>query len=73
MDWPLIELFSYTLIKLLSTSVVSQAITAGVDPALVRGLGFDATCSLAVVDAAGEPVTVSPSKGVCVCFAMVAD
>lgn len=34
---------------------------AGVSPEEVRGIGFDATCSLAVIDAQGRPVTVSPS------------
>ncbi|MBM3598648.1 MAG: FGGY-family carbohydrate kinase [Alphaproteobacteria bacterium] len=34
---------------------------AGVTPASVRGLSFDATCSLAVFDAGGKPVTVSTS------------
>lgn len=32
---------------------------AGADPASVIGIGFDATCSLVVRDAEGEPVTVS--------------
>ncbi len=37
-----------------------QAIdAAGVDPTRVDGVGFDATCSLAAVDAAGAPVTIS--------------
>ncbi|MFC0406943.1 FGGY-family carbohydrate kinase [Roseomonas elaeocarpi] len=31
-----------------------------VGPVRVRGLGFDATCSLVAVDAAGAPVSVSP-------------
>lgn len=34
---------------------------AGVAPDQVGGLGFDATCSLAVVDGRGQPVTVSLS------------
>jgi FGGY-family pentulose kinase len=34
---------------------------AGVRPDDVKGLGFDATCSLVVLDASGRPVTVSPS------------
>jgi D-ribulokinase len=34
---------------------------AQVDPARVRGIGFDATCSLVVLDGAGNPLTVSAS------------
>ena len=34
---------------------------AGVAPAEVAGIGFDATCSLVVLDAAGRPISVSPS------------
>ncbi len=34
---------------------------AGCEPAEIRGLGFDATCSLVVLDAADRPVTVSPT------------
>jgi len=34
---------------------------AAIDVGKVTGIGFDATCSLVVVDADGEPVTVSPS------------
>ncbi|WP_245978177.1 FGGY-family carbohydrate kinase [Allostella humosa] len=33
---------------------------AGVDPARVAGLAFDATCSLVVLDGDGQPVGVSP-------------
>src|SRR3954468_534010 len=32
---------------------------AAVPPDAVRGLGFDATCSLVVLDRAAEPLTVS--------------
>lgn len=32
---------------------------SGIDPAEVKGVGFDATCSLAVVDGEGNPVEVS--------------
>lgn len=32
---------------------------AGVDPSLVKGIGFDATCSLAVGDLQGNPITVT--------------
>src|SRR5579872_3369257 len=34
---------------------------AGARPEQVAGIGFDATCSLVVLDAADRPVTVSPS------------
>jgi len=33
---------------------------SGIAPASIKGLGFDATCSLVLVDAEGQPVTVSP-------------
>jgi D-ribulokinase len=34
---------------------------AGIDPADVAGIGFDATCSLVVLGEAGRPLAVSPS------------
>ena len=34
---------------------------AGIAPEAVAGLGFDATCSLVVLDAEGRPVSASPS------------
>jgi D-ribulokinase len=34
---------------------------AAIPPSAVKGLGFDATCSLVVLDAAGAPLTVSAS------------
>ncbi|WP_116599800.1 FGGY-family carbohydrate kinase [Primorskyibacter marinus] len=34
---------------------------AGTDPAQIIGMGFDATCSLAVAGANGTPVTISPN------------
>jgi len=37
-----------------------RAAMAGLDATRVRGIGFDATCSLVVLDAAGHPVSVSP-------------
>ncbi|XP_037070904.1 FGGY carbohydrate kinase domain-containing protein-like [Pollicipes pollicipes] len=35
--------------------------SSGVDPAAVAGIGFDATCSLVVLDAALSPLSVSPT------------
>lgn len=34
---------------------------ARIDPIQVKGLGFDATCSLVVLDKQGQPLTVSPT------------
>jgi D-ribulokinase len=34
---------------------------AGVPPALIKGVGFDATCSLVVLDGTRNPLSVSPS------------
>jgi len=35
---------------------------SGVNPADVKGVGFDATCSLAVVDGEGNPVEVTKGE-----------
>ncbi|KIJ70361.1 hypothetical protein HYDPIDRAFT_143648 [Hydnomerulius pinastri MD-312] len=37
---------------------------SGVDKSAVKGLGFDATCSLAVADFEGNPVTVTKGKDI---------
>ena len=43
--------------------VVREAVSeAGIDPAHVVGLGFDATCSLVVLGEGDHPLTVSPSR-----------
>ena len=34
---------------------------ADINPIQVKGIGFDATCSLVVLDKEGKPLTVSPS------------
>ncbi|HET6566485.1 MAG TPA: FGGY-family carbohydrate kinase [Rhodothermales bacterium] len=44
-----------------STAVRQAARDAGITKESVKGIGFDATCSLAVVGADGRPVTVSAS------------
>ena len=43
-------------------SVREAVAIAGVDPAAVIGLGFDATCSLVVLGAGGVPLAVGPSE-----------
>lgn len=44
-------------------AIIRKAVTsAGVDPADVAGLGFDATCSLVVLGEGGKPLAVGPSE-----------
>jgi FGGY-family pentulose kinase len=38
-----------------------KKVTKGIDPDDVKGLGFDATCSLVALDKSGNPLSVSPS------------
>jgi D-ribulokinase len=42
-------------------SVRAAMAEAALPPSAIKGMGFDATCSLVVVDPGGNPVTVSPS------------
>src|SRR6202022_1798263 len=42
-------------------SVRTAMVEAAISPSAVKGLGFDATCSLVVLDAVGDPLTVSAS------------
>src|SRR6266851_6536093 len=44
-----------------AASVRAAMAEAAIPPSAVAGLGFDATCSLVVLDAAGGPLTVSAS------------
>jgi D-ribulokinase len=44
-----------------SASVRAAMAEAAIPPSAVKGLGFDATCSLVVLDAGGQPLTVSSS------------
>lgn len=43
-------------------SVKAAVAAAGIDPADVAGIGFDATCSLVVLGAGGVPLAVGPSE-----------
>lgn len=47
----------WSQIKLAITQVVAAST---VDPSHIKGLGFDATCSLAVTDFDGNPIAVTP-------------
>src|ERR1019366_8573239 len=44
-----------------AASVRAAMAEAALPPSAVKGLGFDATCSLVVLDAAANPLTVSTS------------
>src|SRR4029453_9953118 len=44
-----------------AASVRAAMAEAALPASAIKGIGFDATCSLVVVDAAGNPLTVSPS------------
>jgi D-ribulokinase len=44
-----------------AASVRAAMAETGLPPSSVKGIGFDATCSLVALDAAAEPLTVSPS------------
>jgi FGGY-family pentulose kinase len=46
--------------KACSVSVKNAVKNAGIHPGEIKGIGFDATCSLVVVDGDDQPVTVSP-------------
>jgi D-ribulokinase len=49
-------------IWLACTAAVRSAMAeASLAPSAVKGLGFDATCSLVVLDPGGNPLTISPS------------
>lgn len=39
-----------------------RAVSAGVDKSEIKGIGFDATCSLVLLDKHNQPLTASPSK-----------
>lgn len=47
----------------IATAVRACLTEARVDRSTIKGLGFDATCSLAVSDEHGEPVTITKGKG----------
>jgi D-ribulokinase len=44
-----------------AAAVRAAMIEAALPPAAVKGIGFDATCSLVVLDRSGQPLTVSTS------------
>ncbi|MBZ9602619.1 FGGY-family carbohydrate kinase [Phyllobacterium chamaecytisi] len=56
-----VEQSSEDIWSAVSTSVREAVAASGVDTADIRGLGFDATCSLVAVTADGSPVAVGSS------------
>jgi D-ribulokinase len=57
----IVEQSSDDIWQAICASVREALATANVRPKAVRGFGFDATCSLVVVDPAGAPLAVGPS------------
>jgi D-ribulokinase len=43
------------------TDSVREALSGGIDPEAIAGIGFDATCSLVVLGPGGKPLPVGPS------------
>ena len=61
-DGGLVEQSSADIWAAVVASVREAMERADADPAAVRGLGFDATCSLVVLDAEGRSLPVGPSE-----------
>ncbi|KYH00439.1 FGGY-family carbohydrate kinase [Bradyrhizobium sp. DOA1] len=57
----IVEQSSQDIWEACAISVRAAMTESGIAPESVGGIGFDATCSLVVLDKAGEPVTVSAS------------
>ncbi|MDQ2083639.1 FGGY-family carbohydrate kinase [Xanthobacteraceae bacterium Astr-EGSB] len=60
-DGGIVEQSSNDIWQAVVQSVREAVQSAGIDADTVKGLGFDATCSLVVLDAAGRPLPVGPS------------
>lgn len=61
-DGGLVEQSSADIWAAVVASVREAMDKAGAEPAAVKGIGFDATCSLVVLDADGQPLAVGPSE-----------
>ncbi|ENR6208366.1 FGGY-family carbohydrate kinase [Serratia marcescens] len=62
--WPkadFVEQSSDNIWQAVCNAVRDAVNQADINPIQVKGLGFDATCSLVVLDKEGKPLTVSPS------------
>ena len=58
----IVEQSSNEIWKAVCASVKQAVADAGVSPADVAGLGFDATCSLVVLGEGGQPLAVGPTE-----------
>lgn len=56
-----VEQSSDNIWECVATCVRAVLSESGIDPGNVKGIGFDATCSLVLIDAEGRPVSVSPT------------
>ncbi|MGV3553310.1 FGGY-family carbohydrate kinase [Rhizobium sp.] len=56
-----VEQSSEDIWRAVCDSVRRVVAEAGIDPATIAGIGYDATCSLVVLGEGGRPLTVSPS------------
>lgn len=57
-----VEQSSREIWQAVCTTIRQAVAAAGISPDNVAGIGFDATCSLVVLDAAGQPLAVGPSE-----------
>ncbi|CAI1759427.1 Ribulokinase [Serratia fonticola] len=57
-----VEQSSREIWQAVCTSIKQAVAASGISPSNVAGIGFDATCSLVVLDADGNPLAVGPSE-----------
>lgn len=50
---------SKIILNLIKLKLSSQSVVAEISAEDVKGIGFDATCSLVAIDKTGSPVTIS--------------